>query len=40
MKILSFTHPQVIPNLNEFLSPYTKEDNLKNVGHQRDDEHH
>ncbi len=34
MKILSFTHPQVFPNLYEFLSPVEKEDILKNVVNQ------
>jgi len=29
-----FTHPQVVPNLNEFLLLNTKEDVLKNVGNQ------
>ncbi len=32
MKILSFTHPQVVPNLYEFVLPSTKEDILKNIG--------
>ncbi len=32
MKILSFTHSQVVPNLYEFVPPNTKEDILKNIG--------
>ncbi len=32
MKILSFTHSQVGPNLYEFVPPNTKEDILKNIG--------
>ncbi len=31
MKILSFTHSQVVPNLYEFALPNTKEDILKNI---------
>ncbi len=35
MKILSsFTHPQVVPNLYEFVLPNTKEDILKKVWKQ------
>ncbi len=34
MKILSFTHPQVVPNLYEFALPNTKEDILKNIGNR------
>jgi len=40
IKILtSFTHPQVVPNLYEFLLLNTKED-LKNVGNQTVDGPH
>ncbi len=32
MKIRSFTHSQVVPNLYEFALPNTKEDIQKNIG--------